>query len=248
MSAPDPPSHLPLPMPEPSRTRSDSLEESGSQQERKRPRLSSSNADELSSEEALTDSGCPAPESTPSKTPSTQFTGGQSVASAPHHLNKMPTSPGGLPSKVTINTRTSQASQPTHQPSTPPQSPDAAKTPEQSSSVDNKSSDTESAPEIVAAPPDTVSISSSPSKSPEIQVAELEDIDQNPAETRWAPITHFSSNAIRQEFPAPHHVYRTFPYATANSSFGAVHEMIPRLATIFQNGEKQQIFSRARQH
>src|SRR4051812_32709503 len=225
MSAPDPPSHPSLPMPESSRTRSDSLEESGSQQDRKRPRLSSSNADQLSSEEALTDSGCPASAIVPSKIPAVQPTDSQVVTSEQHHLNKMPTSPGGLPSKVTINTRHSQANQPTHQPSTPPQSLHISKTSEQSGSVENKSSDTDSAPEIVTAPPDTVSIPSSPSKSPEIQAAELEDIDQNPAETRWTPITRFSSNFNRQEFPAPHYVYRTFPYASANSTFGAVHTM-----------------------
>jgi ubiquitin carboxyl-terminal hydrolase 34 len=246
MSAPDPPSHLSLPMPESSRTRSDSLEESGSQQDRKRPRLSSSNADQLSSEEALTDSGCPASAIVPPKTPAPQSTDNQIVASEQHHLNKMPTSPGGLPSKVTINTRHSQANQPTHQPSTPPQSPHISKTSEQSSSVDNKSCDTDSAPEIVAAPPDTVSISSSPSKSPEIQVAEPEDIDQNPAETRWTPITRFSSNFNRQEFPAPHYVYRTFPYAGANSTFGAVHAMLPQLCTIFENGRDKFPFDGAR--
>jgi ubiquitin carboxyl-terminal hydrolase 34 len=239
MSAPDPPSHLSLPMPESSRTRSDSLEESGSQQDRKRPRLSSSNDDQLSSEEALTDSGCPASVIVPSKTPAPQSTDSQIVASEPHRLHKMPTSPGGLPSKVTINTRHLQATQPTHQPSTPPQSPHTNKASEQSGSADNKSSDTDSAPEIVAPPPDTVSISSSPSKSPEIQVAEPEDMDQNPAETRWTPITRFSSNFNRQEFPAPHYVYRTFPYASANSSFGAVHAMVPRLVSIFENGREQ---------
>jgi ubiquitin carboxyl-terminal hydrolase 34 len=223
-------------MPEPSRTRSDSLEESGSQQDRKRPRLSSSNTDELSSEEALTDSGCPAPTNIASKTPATQTRDSQAVSSSLHHSDKMPTSPGGLPSKVTINTRSSKTNRPPHQPSTTPQSPDDPKALEQSPNADNKSSDTDSAPEIVAPPPDAVSISSSRSKSPEIQVAELEDIDQNPAETRWTPITRFSSNQNRQEFPTPHYVYRTFPYAATNSSLGAVHAMIPRLATIFQNG------------
>ena len=247
MSAPDPPSHLPLPMPEPSRTRSDSLEESGSQQDRKRPRLSSSKVDELSSEEALTDSGCPAPEVAASKTPGTQPATGQIVTSSPRPFNKMPTSPGGLPSKVTINTRNTQATQPAHQPSTPPQSPDTAKTSEQSASANNESTDIDSAPEIVAGSAETVSASSSPSKSPEIQVAELEDIDQNPAETRWTPITRFSGNTDRQVFLTPRYVHETFPYATRNSNFGAVHEMIPRLATIFQNGEREHILSSARQ-
>jgi ubiquitin carboxyl-terminal hydrolase 34 len=246
MSAPDPPSHLSRPMPEPSRTRSDSLEESGSRQERKRPRLSSSNTDELSSEEALTDSGCPVPVIIPSKLPAAKNPGSQTISSPPDQSIKMPTSPNGLPSRVTINTRSSQMNQTTHQPSTPPQSPDITKGLEHSTSSDNKSSDTESAPEIIAAPPDTVSISSSPSKSPEIQVAELEDIDQNPAETRWTPITRFSSNHNRQEFPTSHYVHRTFPYATANSSFGAVHTMIPRLQNIFETGTEAHFFNGAR--
>src|SRR5213080_2009721 len=107
MSAPDQPNHVSLPMPEPSRTRSDSLEESGSQQDRKRPRLSSSNTDELSSEEALTDSSCPAPEIAPSKSSAAQTADSPPVSSSQHHSIKMPTSPGGLPSRVTINTRSS---------------------------------------------------------------------------------------------------------------------------------------------
>jgi ubiquitin carboxyl-terminal hydrolase 34 len=236
MSAPDPSNHVSLPMPEPSRTRSDSLEESGLQQDRKRPRLSSSNTDELSSEEALTDSGCPAPAIAPSKSPAAQTADSQTFNSPQHHSIKMPTSPGGLPSRVTINTRSTLTSQPTNHPSTSAQSPDLTNGLEHVASVYNKSSDTESAPEVVAAPPDTVSISSSPSKSPEIQVAELEDIDQNPAETRWTPITRFSSNPSRQEFPTSGYVHRTFPYASAHSSFGTVHIMIPRLQNIFEIG------------
>jgi ubiquitin carboxyl-terminal hydrolase 34 len=251
MSAPDPLNHFSLPMPESSRTRSDSLEESGSQQDRKRPRLSSSNTDELSSEEALTDSGCPESPTIPSKTSAAQTPDSQTVTSSPLHSNKMPTSPGGLPSRVTINTRSSQMNQPTQQPSTPPQSPpqspDPTKALEHINSTDNKSSDTDSAPEIVAATSHTVSISSSPSKSPEIQVAELEDIDENPAETRWTPITRFSSNHNRQDFPTPHYVHRTFPYASANSSFGAVHTMLPRLASIFQTGTEPHFLHGARQ-
>jgi ubiquitin carboxyl-terminal hydrolase 34 len=246
MSAPDTPNHLSLPMPEPSRTRSDSLEESGSQQDRKRPRLSSSNTDELSSEEALTDSACPAPAIIPSQTPAAQTSDSQTVTSSQHHSIKMPTSPGGLPSRVTINTRSSLTNQPTHQPSTPPQSPDIAKALDHSTSADNKSSDTDSAPEIVAPLPETVSISSSPSKSPEIQVAELEDIDENPAETRWTPITRLSSNHNRQEFPTSRYVHRTFPYANAHSAFGAVHTMIPRLQNIFEIGTEAHFFNSVR--
>jgi ubiquitin carboxyl-terminal hydrolase 34 len=242
MSAPGPPNHVSLPMPEPSRTRSDSLEESGSQQDRKRPRLSSSNTDELSSEEALTDSGCPAPAIALSKSPAAQTADSQAVSSSQHQSIKMPTSPGGLPSRVTINTRSSLTNQPINHPSTPAQSPGVTKDLEHMTSVDNKSSDTESAPEVVAAPPDTVSIPSSPSKSPEIQVAELEDIDQNPAETRWAPIARFSSHPARQEFPTSRYVHRTFPYASAHSSFGAVHTMIPRLQHIFEIGMEAYFF------
>ena len=236
MSAPDQPNHVSLPMPEPSRTRSDSLEESGSQQDRKRPRLSSSNTDELSSEEALTDSSCPAPEIAPSKSSAAQTADSPTVSSSQHHSIKMPTSPGGLPSRVTINTRSSTMNQQPNNPSTPPQSPGVTKDLEHTTSVDNKSSDTESAPEVVAAPPDTVSISSSPDKGLEIQVAELEDIDQNPTETRWTPITRFSNNPSRPDFPTSGHVHRTFPYASAHCTFGAVHTMIPQLQNIFEIG------------
>jgi hypothetical protein len=133
-------------------------------------------------------------------------------------------------------------------PSTPPQSPDVIKDLEHATGVDNKSSDTESAPEVVAALPDTVSISSSPDKSPEIQVAELEDIDQNPTETRWTPITRFSSNPSRQDFPTSGHVHRTFPFASTHCAFGAVHTMIPHLQNIFEIGMAAYFFTSSKRN
>ncbi|KAI9880130.1 MAG: hypothetical protein M1823_006763, partial [Watsoniomyces obsoletus] len=38
---------------------------------------------------------------------------------------------------------------------------------------------------ISVAAPETISISSSPSGSPEIEIAEVEEYDQDPAETKW---------------------------------------------------------------
>ena len=236
MSAQNSSSHPHLQMPETSRTRSDSLEESGSQQERKRPRLSASNHDQLSSEEALTDSGCPAPELPPATVAAPHSTRTHPVASTSQPSTMMPTSPSGLPSKVTINTRTLQTPSSSQLLSTPPQSPDTAGTSEQSTTGNSGPADTEGVANMVTAPPDTISISSSPSRSPVIEAAELEDIDQAPAETRWTPITRFSSNLNRQEFPSPRHVHRTFPFASINSSPGMVHELIPQIAKVFQTG------------
>lgn len=236
MSAQNLSSHHHLQMPETSRTRSDSLEESGSQQDRKRPRLSSSNHDQLSSEEALTDSGCPAPEVPPATVAAPHSTHSHPVASTSPTPARMPTSPGGLPSKVTINTRTLQTPSSSQLPSTPPQSPDTADTSERSTTGNSGPTDAEATENMVTAPPDTISISSSPSRSPEIEAAELEDIDQPAAETRWTPITRFSSNLNRQEFPPPRHVHRTFPFASTNCASGMVHELIPQFAKVFHTG------------
>ena len=236
MSAQNSSNHPYLQMPETSRTRSDSLEESGSQQDRKRPRLSSSSHDQLSSEEALTDFGCPPPEVPPATVAAPHSTHSRPVASSSQTPARMPTSPGGLPSKVTINTRTLQTPSSSQLQSTPPQSPDTANTSERSTTENSGLTEAEASEIMVAAAPDAISISSSPSRSPEIEAAELEDIDQPAAETRWTPITRFSSNFNRQEFPPTRHVHRTFPFASANCDPGKVHELIPQFAKVFHTG------------
>ena len=86
----------------------------------------------------------------------------------------------GTPSKVTINVRDRNLDTsplplnmlPTHTSADDPRHP----------------SQGDSQVDFPSTPPDMVSISSSPTRSPEIEVAEVEDMDDDPAETRWKPM------------------------------------------------------------
>jgi hypothetical protein len=222
-------------MTESSRTRSDSLEASGSQQDRKRPRLDSGQNDGLQSEEALTDSAFPETTQHPDS-PEHRPTGSAclSKSSSPSPSKMEPSSNGSL-SKVTINTRSAggngesqgmkDPAEQSHGISTSIESPSAASTPPGSAS----------GPEMVAAPPDSISIHSSPSRSPEIQIAVVEDIGQDPAETNWTPVTRLTDSALLQEQANPHYVSRTFPYSQQTPA-GFVHGILIEIGKIFLQG------------
>ena len=217
-------------MPESSRTRSDSMEEAGSQQGRKRPKLSSGSSDRLSSEEALTDAGCPFPVVPPQ--PTLDTTSVHEPDAQPD--TKMSVSPNGLPSKVTINTRTFQTPNSSQQTSTPPQSPATAE-PLQAMTIENGiQNDNDTALEIIPPPPETISITSSPSRSPEIQVADPEDLDQQSGQTQWKSLNRRSSKTGQQSYLLSRHVHRTFPFARTNSAPGNVHTILPEISRLFE--------------
>lgn len=79
-----------------------------------------------------------------------------------------------------------------------------------------------------------ISIPSSPEPSPEIEVAVVEEYDQDPSETKWTPITnisnHMASHSLR-----PFYVHQTFPYA-ARTRPGAVNDIFPELFRVLQFG------------
>lgn len=89
------------------------------------------------------------------------------------------------PSKVTINLRdppqivspTVSISNGTHLPA--PSDRNGARTPSQ----------TESSTKIETHSTDVISLTSTPTRSPEIEIAEVEDINQEPGVTRWRPLT-----------------------------------------------------------
>ena len=223
------------PMTEASRTRSDSLEASSSQQERKRPRLDSGYNVGLGSEEALTDSVFPEASQDPDSS-DTKPTGATclSNSSSPSPPKMEPSSHGPL-SKVTINTRSaannaSDAACSSFEQSedipTPQKSPAAAST----TSVNSARST-----DMVAVTPHTAVIQSSPSQSPTIQVAVVEDIDQDPAETNWTPVTRLTNSFLLQEQATPHYVSRTFPYAQRTPA-GFIHEILTEMGKLFLQG------------
>lgn len=227
-------------MTESSRTRSDSLEASSSQQDRKRPRLDPDrNIDHQTdgrSEEALTDSVVRPSSQDSSISPNNNPTDSTCLTdpSSPSPANMEPSSNRPPLSKVTINTRsaTANATDPSehsnHQPSETPtltKSPVAASPPPASPT----------SPEMVAVPPDTISIYSSPSQSPQIQIAVVEDIDRDPAETDWTPVTTLANSARLQDQAIPDYVKRTFPYSN-QAAAGHVHDIIPDICRVFLHG------------
>lgn len=231
-------------MTESSRTRSDSLEASVSQKERKRPRLDSGDKNDLWSEEALTDTGFQDTSQDQNSSHETPI-GGTYLSDqnppSPSKPNMEPSSDGPL-SKVTINTRsvtnnaTDASDSSVHQTKdnptleNPPATADEAA---DSAAGSARSSD------MVAIPPDTISIHSSPSRSPEIQIAVVEDIDQDPAETNWTPVTRLTDSCLRQEQATPHYVKRTFPYAQ-QTPVGLTHEILAQVSRVFLQGEERE--------
>jgi len=83
--------------------------------------------------------------------------------------------------------------------------------------------------------PETVSISSSPSKSPEIEIAEVEDYDQDPAHTKWTSRIGGASSASTLRTVQSGHVYRTFPFAHETTP-GNAGRIVQRIAERFQHG------------
>ena len=91
----------------------------------------------------------------------------------------------GTPSKVTINVR-DKLSQ------TSPSRPSMATT-GSSQSDDLPQSSQAASSNITSTPPRAISLSSSPARSPEIEVAEIEDMDDDPRHTKWKPMVSLTN-------------------------------------------------------
>ena len=230
-------------MTESSRTRSDSLEASSSQQERKRPRLDSGHDDSLRSEEALTDSDFPETAQAPDS-PVKEVTGGAcpTNSSSPSPSTMEPSSNGPL-SKVTINTRSAANNASDGANSSIDQSEGTSTG--RKSPIATSTTPVESArsPNMGGLPPETITIHSSPSQSPEIQIAVIEDIDQDPAETNWTPVTRLNNSVLLQEQATPHYVARTFPYAQRTTA-GYTHEVLTEMGQTFVQGSLVMLINR----
>ncbi|KAJ5888729.1 hypothetical protein N7495_008770 [Penicillium taxi] len=109
---------------------------------------------------------------------------------------------GGHPSKVTINVK-SPSSNSHNKPSSSP-----------------RSSLAESESHHSTNPPNVISISSSPTSSPQIQVADLEDLDQSPNPSNWRPL----EDALRE------HQEKMARTRTSQTSLSPV-DSFPRLRT-----------------
>ncbi|KAJ5088051.1 hypothetical protein N7456_011667 [Penicillium angulare] len=141
------------------RSHGDSMEDSDPQATRKRPRLDSGSR----VGESLSIDACATPAAVPAS-----------------EMDLTPDS--GRPSKVTINVKSPNIDMPSEKMESP------SKQPGQSHDTSQPPSPTPNTDNPDPASPNVVSISSSPAQSPEIEVAELEDMDQYPNTGSWRPL------------------------------------------------------------
>ncbi len=201
----------------PSPPRRDSMDDSDPSLTRKRPRLDSGDrsyrsmsADELAntpSRNLLRHSP-----STPARYMNVSNRDGEATVLA---------SASGTPSKVTINVKEPL---PTNSPPGPTMSSTELDTmraelaPSEASTVE--------VPLVVdASSPEIISVSSSPSRSPEIEVAEIEDMSEAPSETRW--------RCLSEATELQRTLLRAFPFAARNRH---PRQAIDAIIMAFDNG------------
>jgi len=79
---------------------------------------------------------------------------------------------------------------------------------------------------VDASSPDIISVSSSPSRSPEIEVAEIEDMSEAPGETRW--------RSLSEATELQRTLLRAFPFASRNRH---PRQAIEAIIVAFDNGK-----------
>ena len=211
------------------RNRSNSGEDSGlPEHDRKRPRLSEGKSD---AEQPLPDLGSSQHLADSSKSTSTHLDSPQ-VSPKPALPPRTP--PGAMPtssptSKVTINTRPLSSQSMTNSASIAADG--AAENSENANSADPQSSHTAMDADSKPAPEpshETISISSSPIGSPEIEIAEVEDYDQDPSQTQWTQRIGGSGTA---RLIHPSYLRRAFPFVDEFKT-GEAKQAIIRVAKI----------------
>ena len=137
-------------------------------------------------------------------------------------VNEAVSTPSQTPSKVTINVRDTGLGVSQQLPPVTDQIIDYAPQDSEQTRV-----------ELVEAPtnrdtpsPDVISVSSSSSRSPEIEVAEIEDMEDLPEETRWRTLREAADIQIT--------VLEQFPYHAPGRHFWKSAEMV---ADCFENGK-----------
>ncbi|KAJ9608473.1 hypothetical protein H2200_007461 [Cladophialophora chaetospira] len=228
------------------RNRSDSTEGSElPEHEHKRPRLSDPKPDESHVMSDLhQDNSKPGP-SVPDTHLRPDNNGTEGVPMTPPlpPRTALSTSAMSPTSKMTINTRP-LSSQSVTQPAAATEEVGVASsaTTSEGPTGEDLATDPEGAPEPQPNPPqfpETISISSSPSKSPEIEVAEPEDFDQDPTQTRWTQrLGGGHTPASRLRSVPMSHVHHTFPFSQESSS-GNTHRVIPRMMDRLQTAGSQ---------
>ena len=78
-----------------------------------------------------------------------------------------------------------------------------------------------------------ISVTSSPPRSPEIEVAEIEDMNDEPGETRWKPL--ISATSLMDAKDIQQSVLEDFPYLGERGR--NLRKTIAALAQTFEKGE-----------
>lgn len=191
------------------------MEDADSSVTRKRPRLDSGertrrsmSADPLTSAAAISE-----PSFTPRRGETLPAAARENVASVPIDRT---------PSKVTINVRDSVQSGPALVPVT--NGTHVSESSERGEPLN--SAQMEPTVRIKPQSSDVVSVASTPTRSPEIEVAEVEDINEEPGQTRWRPLTNVMDGKDLQDA-----LIKKFPYA---GGAGNVRDIIRVLANTLE--------------
>ena len=89
-----------------------------------------------------------------------------------------------------------------------------------------------------SSPSNVISVTSSPPRSPEIEVAEIEDMNDEPGETRWKPL--ISATSLMDAKETQQTVLEDFPYLGERGR--NLRKTVATLAQIFEKGEWSSCF------
>lgn len=198
----------------PSPPRRNLMEDADSSVKRKRPRLDSGERTRRSmSADPLTSA---ASSFEPSFTPRR----GETLAAAARE-NAVSTPIDRTPSKVTINVRDPVQNGPPLVPVTNGAHVSILSDRDEPFG----SNQTESTVRIKSQSSDVISVASTPTRSPEIEVAEVEDINEEPGQTKWRPLINVMGKDLQES------LLKKFPYA---SGVRDVQETVRLLGQAFE--------------
>ena len=100
------------------------------------------------------------------------------------------------------------------------------------------SSSNDPSSKLDSSPSNVISVTSSPPRSPEIEVAEIEDMNDEPGETRWKPL--ISATSLMDAKETQQTVLEDFPYLGERGR--NLRKTVATLAQIFEKGEWSSCF------
>lgn len=135
------------------------------------------------------------------------------------------------PSKVTINVREPNTITSPTQPSAQVNDTPSLRGGGGGDDIPTSSNDPSS--KLDSSPSNVISVTSSPPRSPEIEVAEIEDMNDESGETRWKPL--ISAKSLMDAKDIQQNVFEDFPYLGDRGR--NLRKTIAALAQTFEKGE-----------